>query len=230
MQNLEAKYALARQHMVLGQLLPNKVNDSRIVDAMSAIPRERFVPEAQAGVAYLDEDIPVKPGRYLMEPVVFARLLQAGEIQSHEKVLDAGCGPGYSIAVLAKLARQVVGLEADAELAEAARRHLREFAIANAQIVEAPLQGGCAALSPFDVIVVEGAVGQIPQSLIDQLAEGGRLLAVVRDETGSGLGSGPGSGRGVLVNRTGGITGSRELFDAQVPFLPGFDRPKRFVF
>lgn len=222
MQNLEAKYALARQHMVLGQLLPNKVKDSRIVDAMSAIPRERFVPEAKAGVAYLDEDIPIKPGRYLMEPVVFARLLQAGEIQPHEKILDVGCGPGYSLAVLAKLARQVVGLEADAELAEVARRHLRDFAIGNVRIIEAALQGGCAALAPFDVIVMEGAVGQIPQGLVDQLAEGGRLLAVVRDETGSG--------RGVLVSRTGGITGQRELFDAQVPFLPGFDQPKRFVF
>ncbi len=106
-------FAATRQHMIDGQLLPNRVDDSRVVAAMREVPRERFVPRELRGVAYVDEDIAIAPGRHLMEPRVFARLLQAAEIRETDVVLDVGCGRGYSTAVMARLAGAVVALESD---------------------------------------------------------------------------------------------------------------------
>ena len=136
-------YAAARRNMVLSQLEPTRVHDPRILDAMGAVPREAFVPKSLAGVAYVDEDLEVARGRYLMEPVVLARLIEALGIQEGDLVLDVGCCTGYSAAILARLAGTVVAVESDAELAAKAGDNLSKVGTDNVAIIEGPLPAGC---------------------------------------------------------------------------------------
>ena len=219
-------YDAARANMVENQVRPNKVTDDRVLGAMAAIPRERFVPEKFAGVAYVDEDIAVSDGRFLMEPMVLARLLQAAAIEPGDVVLDIGCATGYSTAVLARLADTVVAVESDAELAETAIALMTELDADNTAVVTGEHSEGYAKQAPYDVIVVEGAVDEVPQALSDQLVEGGRLVAVV---TGGDRGA-KRVGRATLLRRMNGVLSSRVLFDAAVPPLPGFAVERGFVF
>jgi protein-L-isoaspartate(D-aspartate) O-methyltransferase len=195
---------------------------------MFAVPREAFVEERKRPLAYIDEDIeisPARPGspaRYLMEPSPFARLLQLAEIAPTDHVLDVGAGCGYSSAVLARLAKSVVALESDAGLAERARATLAaDGGAANATVVTGPLQEGYAGDAPYDVIVVEGAVDRLPDPLLSQLREGGRLVAV------EGHGN---AGIAKLYLRTGGSVTGRRAFNAAVKPLPGFERTPSFEF
>ncbi len=219
-------YDAARANMVENQVRPNKVTDDRVLGAMAAIPRERFVPEKFAGVAYVDEDIAVSDGRYLMEPMVLARLLQAAAIEPGDVVLDIGCATGYSTAVLARLADTVVAVESDAELAETAIALMTELDADNTAVVTGEHSEGYVKQAPYDVIVIEGAVDEVPQALSDQLVEGGRLVAVV---TGGDRGA-KRVGRATLLRRMNGVLSSRVLFDAAVPPLPGFTIDRGFVF
>ena len=212
----------ARRNMVDSQLKPNKVTDARVIAAMAAVPRERFVPDALQGVAYSDEDIPLGQGRYLMEPMVFARLLQAAEIAGSDKVLALGAGAGYGAAVMARLAASVVALEADPALAGRARGLLGELGCGTVSVVVGALEAGCPAEAPYDVIVLEGEVEDLPDALLRQLAPGGRLVGVMRRA---------GIGKATLCTRLDdGRTVERVLFDAATPRLPGFARPAQFVF
>ncbi|MFQ5959339.1 MAG: protein-L-isoaspartate O-methyltransferase [Alphaproteobacteria bacterium] len=215
-------HAAARLNMVDNQIRTNKVTDSRVLQAMAEVPRELFVPKKLQGIAYVDEDLAVAPGRYLMEPLVLARLLQAAAITAGDVVLDVGCASGYSTAVLARLAATVVAVESDAELGERASALLSELDADNAVVVAGPLEAGYAKQAPYDAIVIGGAVEEVPAAITDQLAEGGRLLAVV---TG-----GSGVGKGTLMLRVHGGLSRRVLFDAAVPPLPGFARARGFVF
>ncbi len=214
-------FAAARKQMVDSQILPNKVTDAGLIEALGAVPREVFVPQALRGVAYVDEDVPVAPGRYIIEPMVFARLLQAAAIRKTDAVLDVGCATGYSSAVLARLASVVVAVEEDATLAAEASNNLGGVGAENAAVIQGPLNAGYAAQAPYDVIVLEGAVEDVPAALLDQLGEGGRLVAVI---------AGRGIGKATLFTRTGGVIGHRQLFDAGLPALPGFAREAGFVF
>lgn len=214
-------FSVARRHMVESQILPNKVSEGPLVDAMGAIPRERFVPKAYRGVAYLDDDLPIGNGRYLLEPVVLARLVDAAEISDQDLVLDVGVATGYSTAVLAELANTVVGLECDPELAAQATELLADLGVDNAAIIEGPLENGLPEQGPFDVILLQGAVETIPPALLDQLAPHGRLMAVVLED---------GVGKASRFLRVGDGFGRRILFDAGVPRLPGFRREKTFQF
>ncbi|MDK1020671.1 MAG: protein-L-isoaspartate O-methyltransferase [Candidatus Hydrogenedentes bacterium] len=215
-------YDTARANMVENQVRPNKVTDDRVLKAMAAVPRERFVPEKFAGIAYVDEDIAVSEGRYLMEPMVLARLLQAAAITAGDVVLDIGCATGYSTAVLARLADTVVAVESEAGLAEAAIALMTELDADNTAVVTGELAEGYAKQAPYDVIVLEGAVEEVPRALSDQLVEGGRMVAVV---TGANR-----VGRATLLRRLHGVLSSRVLFDASVPLLPGFGSERGFVF
>lgn len=215
-------YQSARLNMVDSQIRPNKVSDPAIIGAMLAVPRERFVPERLRGIAYVDEDIPLGGDRYLMEPMILGRLLQVAAIERTDAVLDVGCGPGYASAVMARLARRVVALEEDAALARQASTLVAEFAIANVVVVEGALAEGHAARAPYDVILLNGAVAAIPPAIAGQLADGGRLVAVVQQ--GSGM------GKAVLMTRVGDVFGQRIMFDAATPLLPGFAALPRFVF
>ncbi|MDJ0951621.1 MAG: protein-L-isoaspartate O-methyltransferase [Alphaproteobacteria bacterium] len=215
-------YALARHNMVESQVKTNKVTDERLLAAMAELPRERFVAEEQRGVAYVDEDIPVGRGRFLMEPMVLARLLQAAEPEADDLALDIGCGTGYSTAVLARLCGTVVALESDPGLAGQATALLADLVIDNAAVVEGGLGDGYAKQAPYDVILLGGAVAEIPQAITSQLAEGGRMVAVVADARGMG--------KATLYTHTGTAVSSRVLFDAAVPHLPGFEKLQSFEF
>ena len=217
-----SNFAAARHNMLESQLRPNTISDEALLNAMAALPRERFLPERLRGVAYVDEDIVLDRGRFLMEPLVLARLIQLAEVRETDKALDIGCGTGYATAVLARMCHNVFGLECDHAMAAETERRLRELGIRNAWVVEGPLEAGYAARAPYDVIFFGGAVEVIPSAITDQLREGGRLVAVVRA---------PGAiGRATVVMRMNGVLVSRNVHDAATLPLPGFARPREFVF
>ena len=167
--------------MIESQLRPNKVTDDRVLDAFASIRRELFVPEHLRAVAYVDEDLPLGGGRYLMEPMVAARLLQAAAIERTDTALIVGAGTGYEAALAAMLARNVVALEEDAELARRARAALVEHAIASVSVVEGPLPQGYRPRAPYDVILFGGAVAEMPAG--DRCAARRRRTASGRRQT-----------------------------------------------
>ncbi len=213
-------FAAARRKMVASQVRTTEVTDPVVVETMGTVPRELFVPAAAQGFAYIDEDIAIAKDRYMMEPAVLARLLQLADLQATDNVLVVGAGTGYAAAALAPLVRTVTALESDPALAEHARKALAQVAPSVA-VVTGDLKSGWPANSPYDVILVDGAVGAIPASLKPQLADGGRLVCIVRE--------GP-VGRATLVTRAGDSYGSRQEFDAMTPLLPGFEKQAKFVF
>ena len=215
-------HAVARRNMVSGQIRTNRVTDERLIDAMEEIPRERFVPHAKRGLAYVDEDVEIAPGRYLMEPMVLARLMQEANLATDDMVLDVGCGTGYAAAVMARLAGTVVALDVDKSLAAEAERTLSGVGADNAIVVTGPLAEGYARQAPYDVILLGGAVDHLPQALSDQLAEAGRIVGVLREAGGVG--------QATLWARHRGALSSRCLFEASLPPLPGVARPVRFEF
>lgn len=215
-------FAAARLNMVESQIRTNKVTDPRIVEAFESVPRELFVDEAKRGFAYIDEDLEVGAGRYLMEPMVLARLLQAAAPRPGDMALDIGCATGYSTAILARLVETVVAVEGDRALVETANRTLNDLDVDNAVVVEAPLTAGYQKQAPYDVILFQGAVCEVPEVIERQLSDGGRLVAVVCDAGGIG--------RGTLIQRSGDSFSTRALFDAATPLLPGFAREPGFVF
>jgi protein-L-isoaspartate(D-aspartate) O-methyltransferase len=212
----------ARAKMIDCQLRPNKVTDERIIDAFARLQRELFVPEHLRGVAYVDENLPLGKGRYLMEPMVAARLLQAAMPDRKDTALVVGAGVGCEAALLALLVRSVVALEEDAELARRGRAALVDHRIASVSYVEEPLSAGHRQRAPYDVILFGGAVAAIPSEIAAQLSEGGRMGAVLRP--------GQGLGRATLTTRTGGVLAHRVIFDAATPLLPGFVPTPAFVF
>ena len=215
-------FAAARQHMVDSQIRPNKVNDPAIVAALGRLPRETFVPERLQGVAYIDEDIDLGGGRYLMEPMVLARLLQEAAPTAADIGLVAGAAGGYSAAVLAAICSTVVALEPDPVLAADANAALTSLGIDNATVVQGPLTDGCPSQGPYGVILFDGAVDEVPAAYFAQLEEGGRLAAVIAPAGGIG--------HATLFTKADGRIGRRALFDAAIHHLPGFLKTPDFVF
>jgi protein-L-isoaspartate(D-aspartate) O-methyltransferase len=216
-------YADARFNMVENQIRTNKVHDLQVAGAISSTPREAFLPKAMRGFAYVDEDVSLGGGRYLIEPLVLARLLQAASILPGDVVLAIGDATGWASAVLAKLASTVVTQESDAELAGRASQALSDQGIDNVAFVSGDLAAGYPAQAPYDVIIFLGAVDEIPAGLYRQLSDGGRLAAVVDA-------SGKGAGKVVQVVRVGDTFGRRPLFDGATPYLPGMAPKPGFVF
>lgn len=216
-------FEAARTHMIDSQIRPNKVTDDRLLDALAQIRRELFVPAHLQPVAYIDEDLAIGRGRYLMEPMVAARLIQTASVQRTDMALVVGAGSGYEAAVLSKLARAVVAVEEDEELARMARAALVEENIASVSVVEGRLRDGYRQRAPYDVILFGGAVAEVPSEIVGQLAEEGRLVVVVKAEEA-------GIGRAILMTRTGGVVGRRVLFDAAISLLPGLEPKPAFVF
>jgi protein-L-isoaspartate(D-aspartate) O-methyltransferase len=208
-----------RINMVESQVRPSDITDRRIIRAMLEVPRETFVPAALQALAYIDEAVPVtqrldgQAPRTLLAPRTFAKLVQLAEIEPDDVVLDVGCATGYSTAVLARLARSVVALEVDEALAARAAEALRQLRVANVVVVPGPLEAGAPAQAPFDAILLQGAVPQAPQALLEQLKDGGRLVAVIADGA---------YGRGELWRRRGSAIDGRGAFDASAEPLPGF--------
>jgi protein-L-isoaspartate(D-aspartate) O-methyltransferase len=215
------EFAAARRRMIEGQLRPNKVIDERVLGAFARIRRELFVPEALRAAAYVDEDLPLGGGRFAMEPMVAARLIQALKPERLDTALVVGAGTGYEAALLGVMVRAVVGLEEDAQLARSARAALVEEGIAAVNVVEGPLAAGWRARAPYNLVLFGGAVAEFPEEIMAQLADGGRLAAVVR----AGV-----VGRATLAVRTAGVMSRRVLFDAATPVLSGFAAKPAFVF
>ncbi|MEM8588046.1 MAG: protein-L-isoaspartate O-methyltransferase [Pseudomonadota bacterium] len=215
-------FAQARSNMVESQIRTNKVTDQRILDAFLDVPREQFVPKSSRGIAYVDEDISVGGGRYLMEPMVLARLIQALNVRSSDLVLDVACATGYSSAILARLANTVVALEEDSDLASSATAALAELDVDNAVVVEGRLVDGYPSQGPYQAILINGSVAEVPAAFAEQLTEGGRLAAVLSDDGRMG--------NAVLMTKLGGHLAPRVLFDAAIPTAPGFERAASFVF
>jgi protein-L-isoaspartate(D-aspartate) O-methyltransferase len=217
-------FAEARAMMVDSQLRTSDVNDGALLDAFAAVPREAFVPADRTAIAYADVELPLEAGpqpRSMMTAAALARLLQAVRLQPGESALVVGCGYGYSAAVLKRLgAARVVALEVSPTLAATARERLARHA-PQVEVVEGALERGAPDRGPFDVILIEGSVDEVPEALANQLAEAGRLIAVV------------GRGRTALATlflKTGGTVGSRHLFDVLAPELPGFRKEQGFAF
>lgn len=212
--------AQARRAMVDSQVRPNDVTDLRIIAAMLEVPRERFLPAARQSTAYLDRDAPVgETGRALLKPMVLAKLVQAAEVAPGDRVLDIGCASGYSSAILGRLAASVTALEQDAALARMASDALAGSG--NVKVASGALTAGWADAAPYDAILLQGAVEFLPGSLLAQLGEGGRLVAII--------GRGP-LGKATLYRMAGGHASASPLFDAAAPMLPGFVKPPAFVF
>lgn len=214
-------YVAARHNMVEGQIRPNKVTDPLVVQAVEAVPREMFVPKHMRGIAYADDDLDLGGGRALMEPMVLARLLQAARIEEDEVALVVGCGTGYSAAVLSRMCSTVVALENDSEFAARAGAVLGELGYDNVAMISGSLTEGCPQQAPYSVILVDGSIEVVPQALLDQLSDGGRLVAVVTAR---------GQGVGTVYTRRGDSWGHLGVFDANVRALPGFSKPPAFTF
>jgi protein-L-isoaspartate(D-aspartate) O-methyltransferase len=217
-------FAQARRMMVDSQLRTFDVNDLSLLDAMDAVPRERFVAAGRENLAYIDQDILVGSGkerRFMLSPMVQARLIQALALEPGRKVLDVACGLGYSSAVMAELGAAVIGLESDEALAGEARKRLASVGASGISVVAGPLDKGLSAEAPFDAILINGAIERRPDALLGQLADGGRLVCIM----GRGR-----SAKATLFVRTGDAFGSRNLFDAAAPSLTAFQNDPGFVF
>jgi protein-L-isoaspartate(D-aspartate) O-methyltransferase len=218
-------FSTARQKMVDGQVRPSDVTDAGIIDAMLTVPREAFVPQNQRALAYLDLDLDVSEGgpakRFLIKPVVIAKMVQAADIKDTDNVLVVGCASGYLAALVAKLARQVTATECDPSLVAKARGALAELGIENVTVKAAAVAAGDSANAPYDVIILNGATEIVPDGLYRQLREGGRLVGVFAMTQPQ---------RATIVTRSHGDFGNRALFDAAIPVLPGLERPPAFVF
>jgi protein-L-isoaspartate(D-aspartate) O-methyltransferase len=212
----------ARRNMVESQLRPNSVTDAAVLAAMGSLPRELFLSESLRPIAYVDEGLEIAPGRCIMEPQCLARLVQAAAPKSGDVALVVGAGTGYAAAVLARLCDTVFALESDSALAASAINLLSELALDNVVVVEGPLREGLPKQGPFNVILVNGGVGDLSDTLPAQLAVGGRLVAVL-DDGGS-------VGRANLVQRAAEGVSRRALFDATVQMLPEFKIEAGFVF
>ncbi|MBN8630279.1 MAG: protein-L-isoaspartate O-methyltransferase [Rhodobacterales bacterium] len=215
-----SEFASRRVMMVDTQVRPSDVTKFPIIDAMLSVPRETFVPVARREAAYVGENLDLAPGRVVLEPRTLAKLLDALDVQPGELVLHIGCGLGYSAAVIARLAETVVAVEEDEALAAEAQRILSEEGVDNAVVVVGKLTGGSANCAPYDVITVEGGVEQVPETVLAQLKDGGRIGAVFMD---GALGTAK-----VGYKIDGQITW-RPVFNAAAPVLPGFQIARGFT-
>jgi protein-L-isoaspartate(D-aspartate) O-methyltransferase len=217
----------ARLAMVESQIRPNGVRDPLVLKAFASLPREHFVPEKQRALAYIDEALPVlpasasSPARYLLPPMLLGRLLQAAAPTPSDRALDVGAATGYSAAILARLCKKVEALEVSEPIAEEMRRCLKAAGTDTVAVHSGPLNEGLNASKPFDLILVNGGVAEEPKALLDQLADGGRLVAIICKAR---------LGQGFLFTKSGGTVSGRPVFDAGTPILPGFEAKPQFVF
>ena len=212
-------YAARRLIMVDTQIRPSDVTKFPVIDAMLTVPRERFVPPQRREAAYVGENLPLAPGRVLLDPRTLAKLCDALDLRPDEAVLDVGCGLGYSTAVLARLAGAVVGLEDIAGMAEEAEALLAETGADNATVIAGELTEGAAAHGPYDAIILQGGIEVLPDALEAQLRPGGRVGALFMD--------GP-LGTVRIGHRTPAGISWRSIFNAAAPVLPGFARTREF--
>jgi protein-L-isoaspartate(D-aspartate) O-methyltransferase len=212
-------FEAARVKMVDNQIRTTDVTSHSVLSAFLTVPREVFVPEKARALAYIDNDVEIGPGRFLMEASPLAKLLQLAAITKDDAVLEVGCGTGYSSALLSLVAGSVVALESDEALAGQAKANLSSYA--NVSVVTGDLEKGSSAGAPYDLIFVNGSVEEVPAALLGQLAEGGRLVTV------QGYGN---AARAKVFFSERGAVSENVFFNASVKPLPGFAKLREFVF
>ncbi len=209
-----------RTTMVDTQIRPSDVTKFPVIEAMLAVPREAFVPDDMRAAAYADDNISLGKGRVMLAPRSLAKLLDALDIQPDELVLDVGCGLGYATAVMARMAEFVVAVEENPDMAREATTILAEHGVDNAAVVTAPLAEGDARHGPYDVILIEGAIEQLPDNLAAQLKEGGRIACLFAEGR---------LGVARIGHKLDGRISWRFLFNAGAPVLPGFEAQHAFA-
>src|SRR4051812_35742390 len=207
-------FTAARAAMIESQLRPEGVTDRAVLDAMGRIRREAFLPSHTRPLAYVDRALAIGAGRFLAAPAVLGQLLTQMKAEPGQRALVVGAGTGYSAAVLAAMGLKVTAIETDPDLAAAAREQ-------GVKVIEGPLEAGYPGGAPYDQILIDGAVEVIPDAIVDQLADRGRLGTAIVDR---------GITRLVVGRKSGAAFGTLSIGDAGVPALPGFSRPKEFSF
>ena len=213
-------YASRRTMMVDTQVRPSDVTKFPIIDAMLAVPREAFVPDAKREAAYVGENLDIGGGRVMLEPRTLAKMIDALDIQPAHVVLDIGCGLGYSTAVLARMCDFVVAVEDDEARAQEAQTTLSEQGVDNAAVMAGVLAEGAAKSGPYDIVILQGAAEQVPEALLDQLREGGRIATVFSEGT---------LGVVRIGHKIDGSLNWRFSFNASAPVLAGFENQTTFA-
>ena len=211
----------ARESMILSQLQTNNVTNERLLKAMRDIPREVFVPEEKIDLAYIDVNIEIYPMRYMLSPMFLAKMIQEARILDSDVVLDIACLTGYSTAVLSKLAATVIGIEPSSAYVEKANKILSDLQIDNAAVLLGDISNGWLSQGPYNVILINGSINLIPNKLIDQLSNGGRLICVENINN---------IGKAVCYLKQPDSFGKRILFDASIPLVPGNEEKAEFIF
>jgi protein-L-isoaspartate(D-aspartate) O-methyltransferase len=220
-------FKAARMAMVESQIRPNGVRDPRLLNAFASVPRELFVPDSQKALAYMDDAVLAasasagSPARHLLSPMVLARMLQFANPPAAGRALDVGGATGYSAAILAQLCVKVDALESSESLGQRMKECLHNAGAGKVTVHTGPLNEGLASEKPFDLIVVNGGVSKDPRLLLDQLAEGGRLVAIIRKGW---------LGHACLFTKSENVVSGRAVFDAGAEILPGFEAKPQFVF
>ncbi|WP_347139736.1 protein-L-isoaspartate O-methyltransferase [Paracoccus sp. SSK6] len=213
-------FAARRTMMVDTQVRPNDVTKFPVIEAMLAVPMEDFVPPARRAVAYSGENLDLGEGRVLLEPRTLGKMIDMLDLQPENLVLDLGCGYGYSSAVIARMVQAVVAIEDSEEMAAEAERRLSEAGVFNVAVLNAPLREGAPKQGPYDAILIGGGVEEVPAAILDQLKEGGRIVALFLE-----------GALGVvrIGHSIGGRVNWRYGFNALAPLLPGFQRERGFA-
>ena len=222
---MQPDFAAMRLNMIEGQLRPNGIRDERILGVMECLPRERFAPPNVTGICCIDEELPVSQGRAILRPLVQARLVQAANVIPTDKVLVIGAATGYGAVILGVMAQKVIALESVANLGRVAAANAAAFAHGNVHVVSGVLRNGWQDEAPYNAIIIEGAVEVMPEELLTQLAEGGRLATVVRHY---GAAHASHVGAITLYEKLRGVVSSRVLMDASASLLVEFAKPKNF--
>lgn len=219
----DMQFAILRKAMVDSQIRPNKVIDQQVIKAFSSVPRELFVSRQMQELAYIDEDIHLSGGRFIIEAMVMGRMLQALKLTSSDNVMSIGAGTGYGAAILSSLAASVIAIETRTQMVEKAQQIVSGLDIGNVAFVKSRLQDGYPSEAPYQGIIIEGGVEYVPQALFDQLSDGGHLVTVLRSH-------GLDVGEARIWHKLNGHVTSKALFTAQVPVLDEFKLKPKFVF
>ena len=216
-------YELARKNMVENQIRANKVTDLNVIAAFSNVKREIFVPDKLKEISYNDEDIALSKNRFMMKPMILARLFQSLTLKGTENILHVGSNSGYGSAILSKLCSAVISLETDKKLFEKSIETFSEIGFDNVVPLHGSMENGVLKEAPFDVIFIEGSIEEKPKVLFDQLNENGKLIVVIKPENIN-------IGKANLFFKLNNEIGNEVLFDAQVGKLPIFRHKPKFSF
>jgi protein-L-isoaspartate(D-aspartate) O-methyltransferase len=218
---LMTDYSAARTAMVDCQVRPSDVTKFPIIEALLSVPREAYVPAGKKAVAYAGDHITLTAGRALLDARTFAKMLDAVNIRPTDMVLDLGSGLGYSSAILSRLAEVVVAVEEDPQMAASAAETLMDASADNVLVTNAPLATGDAKHGPYDVVITQGAIEELPDAIADQIKDGGRIVSIVTKDN---------HGQCRIGLKSGGTIAWRYAFDATAPILPGFEASPEFTF